>query len=393
MNSKILRRILYIVLVAAIGFTGYFAGVLSERTGTGAGSFVTEALKLKKLSDIIDEEYYFQEAIDKEEAFNRAMASYVNQLGDPFSGYIAGADLNSFTEEVEGNYVGIGVEIAVDEDNFITVINSFDGSAAQNAGIKTGDRIIKVAGEVVTGDQMDETVDKIRGLPGETVELEILTPEGELKPLTLTRSEVAIETVRVKMLTNSIGYVRISSFDLGTDKEFMEKMQFFDFAKLQGLVIDLRSNSGGVLDSTVAIADYLMPEGTIVSVKYRNEDEFIKTSDAEHSVSVPICVLINEGTASAAELLSGALRDVNHATLIGKNSYGKGVVGQTFPVDSKSAVLLTVGEYFLPCGDNIHKIGLKPDIEVELENQNTSIYLMPETEDAQLQRAIEELKK
>ena len=226
MINNTIKRILYVVLAVAIGFVGYFAGILSERTGTNAGSYVKEALKLKKLSDIIDSEYYFKDSINKEEAFDRAMMGYVNQLGDPFSGYIAGADLQSFTEEVEGNYVGIGVEITVDENNFITVINSFDGSAAQNAGIKTGDKLIKVSGEPVNGDQLDEVVDKIRGLPGETVDIEIMTAEGEVKPLTLTRSEVSVETVRVKMLTDSIGYVRISSFDIGTDREFLEKMKF-----------------------------------------------------------------------------------------------------------------------------------------------------------------------
>lgn len=387
------KRILYIILTVVVGLSGYFAGVLNERTGTNAGSFVNEALKIKKLSELIDKNYYFQDNIDKEEAFTRAMSGYVNQLGDPFSSYVAGEDFQSFTEEIEGNYVGIGVEITVDENNFITVINSFDGSAAQNAGIKTGDRIIKVFGEVVTGDELNDAVNKIRGLPGETVELEILTEEGETKPVTLTRTEVSVETVRVKMLTDSIGYVRISSFDIGTDKEFFEKIKFFDFDKLKGLVVDLRSNSGGTLDSTVAIADYFMPEGTIVSVKYTDGSEYHETSDGKNQVTVPICVLINEGTASAAELLAGGLRDNNDAVLIGKNSFGKGVVGQSFSIDSESMVLLTVGEYFLPAGDNIHKIGLQPDIEVDIENQNTSIYLLPQTEDTQLQRAIEELQK
>ncbi|MBQ7792484.1 MAG: S41 family peptidase [Clostridia bacterium] len=391
--KKIWKNILYFWLVVAVGLIGYLAGVLNERSGTNAGTYVEEALKLKKLNDIIDENYYFRDQIDKEEAFHKAMEGYVYQLNDPFSNYIAGDDLASFTEEVEGNYVGIGVEITVDENNYITIINSFDGSAAQNAGIKTGDKIIKVAGETVTGDQMDAVVSKIRGLPGETIDMEILTPEGEVRPLTLTRTEVSVETVRVKMLEDNIGYVRISSFDIGTDTEFREKMDFFDFSTLKGLVVDLRSNSGGTLDSVVSIADYFMPEGTIVSVKYSEGTELKETSDDLEQVTVPICVLINEGTASAAELLSGGLRDNNGAILVGKNSFGKGVVGQTFMVDSKSAVLLTVGEYFLPGGDNIHKIGLKPDIDVAIENQTTSIYLMPEAQDTQLQKAIEELKQ
>ncbi len=392
MKKNIWKTILYIWLVIAVGLGSYFAGILNERSGMNAGSYVKEALKLKKLNDIIDEHYYFQDQIDKEEAFNLAMEGYVYQLKDPFSSYIAGDDLTSFTEEVEGNYVGIGVEITVGEDNFITVINSFDGSAAQNAGIKTGDKIIKVYGESVTGDQLDEVVDKIRGLPGETVEMEILTAAGEIRPLTLTRSEVSIETVRVKMLENNIGYVRISSFDIETDVEFREKMAFFDFASMKGLIVDLRSNSGGTLDSVVSIADYFMPEGTIVSVKYSDGTELTKTSDDKEQVTVPICVLIDEGTASAAELLSGGLRDNNQAVLVGKNSFGKGVVGQTFSIDSESAVLLTVGEYFLPKGDNIHKIGLAPDIEVDIEDQTTSVYLMPVEQDTQLQRAIEEIR-
>lgn len=393
MKQNIWKRLLYVWLVIAVGLVGYFAGILNERTSLHAGSYVKEALKLKKLNDLIDEHYYFRDQIDKEEAFHLAMSSYVYQLRDPFSSYIAKEDLTAFTEEVEGNYVGIGVEITVDEENYVTIINSFDGSPAQNAGIKTGDRIVKVNGESVVGEQLDMVVEKVRGLPGESVDIEILTPEGEVRPLTLTRSEVAVETIRVKMLEDNIGYVRISSFDVGTDVEFRNKMSFFDFTTLKGLVLDLRSNSGGTLESVVSIADYFMGDGTIVSVKYSDGTELVETSDTQEQVTVPICVLINEGTASAAELLSGGLRDNNNAVLIGKNSFGKGVVGQTFSIDSESAVMLTVGEYFLPGGDNIHKVGLAPDIDVELENQSTSIYLLPEAEDTQLQTAIKELKQ
>ena len=387
-----MKRIFYFILVVVIGLTGFFAGVVSERTGLGAGSFATEALKLKKLSDIIEKEYYFQDNFHKDEAFEHAMAGYVYQLKDPFSSYIYGKELDSFAEEVEGEYVGIGVEIMVDENNYITVINAFDGSPAQKAGIQTGDKIISVFGEAVNGDQLDEVVDKIRGLPGETVELEILSAKDEVKPLILTRSDISVETVRVRMIDDTIGYVRISSFDATTDREFSEKMKLFDDKDLKGLIVDLRSNSGGTLESVTAVADYLMGEGTIVTVKYTGGREAVEKSDAAHAVTVPICVLINEGTASAAELLAGGLRDNNGAVLIGMNTYGKGVVNQPFMIDSNSAVILTIGEYFLPCGDNIHQVGLKPDIEVKIENQTASVFVMPESSDTQLQRAIEELK-
>lgn len=392
MNQNFGKRMLYIVLVVAVGFVGYFAGILNERSSVTAGSYTEEALKIKKLNDLIDKHYYFRDNIDKEEAFERAMAGYVYQLNDPFSSYISGDDLASFTEEIEGNYVGIGVEITVDENNFLTVINSFDGSSAQKAGIQTGDKIISVYGEPVSGDQMDEVIAKIRGPEGETVDLEIMTPSGAVNQLTLTRSAVSVETVRTKMLTDEIGYVRISSFDIHTDSEFKNKMQELNLSALKGLVVDLRSNSGGTLDSVIAIADYFMAEGTIVSIKYTDGSELKEASDNKEYVDLPICVLINEGTASAAELLAGGLRDNNNATLIGKKSFGKGVVGQTFAIDSDSAVMLTVAEYFLPGGDNIHKIGLAPDFEVDLNNREVSVFLLPQEEDAQMQKAIEVLK-
>lgn len=207
MSERVLKRILYIVLTVAIGLCGYCGGILHERSGSLAGGYTTQALKIKKLSELIHENYYFQQEIDEEEAFDYAMAGFVNHLKDPFSGYISREDLEGFNEEIEGNYIGIGVEITVDDQNFLTVMNSFDGSAAQKAGIKTGDRIIKVSDTPVMGDMMDEAVDMIRGLPGETVSIEILTKEGEVKELDLVRTEVLVETVRTKMLDSNIGYV------------------------------------------------------------------------------------------------------------------------------------------------------------------------------------------
>ncbi len=392
MSEKILKRMLYVVLIAAVGFTGYFAGVLHERSGSTAGSYATEALKMKKLSNLIDTEYYFQDHIDHETAFRYAMDGYVSHLRDPFSMYIAENDLQEFNEDIEGSYVGIGIEITVDEGNFITVINSFDGSAAQEAGITTGDRIIGVNGTAVYGEQLNEVVNEVRGKPGEPIDLKVMKSTGEEVDLTLIRREVSVETIRTKWLEDGIGYVRISSFDTGTDAEFIEKMKTFDTTELRGLIIDLRSNSGGTLDSVVRIADELMPEGLIVSAKYTDGTQLTEQSDAEHCVEVPICVLVNEGTASAAELLAGALRNNNGAKLIGKNTFGKGVIGSMFSIDSESAVILTVGEYFLPDGSNIHKVGLKPDIEIDIKNQNTSLFLLAENEDTQLQKAIEELK-
>ena len=283
-RKKIFRTILCIVMAFAVGLSGYLIGIMQERSGTTAGNYTTQALKLKKLNELIHENYYFQEDIDDEKAFDYAMAGYVNHLRDPFSGYISKEDLTSFNEEVEGNYVGIGIEVTVDDSNFITIMNSFDGSAAQEAGLKTGDHIIKVGDTPVTGDMLDEAVDMIRGPIGESVSLEILTSDGELKEVELIRTEVSVETVRIIMLEDGICYARISSIDVGTDREFIQKFDELDFDQINGLVLDLRSNSGGTLDSVVGVADYLMPEGTIVSIKYTDGSETSEYSDAEHSL-------------------------------------------------------------------------------------------------------------
>jgi carboxyl-terminal processing protease len=392
MKNNLTKRLLYIFLVVVVGFSGFFAGTIYERTSSLDNEFITNALKTKKVNDIIEKNYYFKDKIDSKKAFENSLKGFVANLEDPFSSYLDEQDLKAFTEGVDGNYVGIGVEIAVDESNLISVINSFAGSPAREAGIKTGDKIVKVFGETVTGDMLYEVISKIKGKAGEEVDLEILTSEGEIKDLKLIRNKVNVETVHVKKIGDDIGYIQIQSFDVNTDKEFMNKVNGIDFNSMKGVIVDLRSNSGGALSSTVKIADFIMPKGNIVKIKYRNDKEESYESD-ESAINVPMVVLINQGSASAAELLAGGLRDNNKAILVGQKSFGKGVVGQTFDVDSKSALILTIGEYFLPSGINIHKKGLQPDVLVELNNKTKSFSLLTESEDNQLQKALEILRK
>lgn len=392
MINNLQKRYLYIFLVLTVGLSSFFAGTIYERTSSLGNEFISKALKTKKVSDIIQENYYFRDKIDNNKAFDNSLKGYVANLQDPFSSYLDESDLKAFTEDVDGNYVGIGVEIAVDENNLISVINSFEGSPAQGAGINTGDKIVKVAGENVTGDMLYDVISKIKGKAGEEVELDILTTAGDVKSLKLIRNKVNVETVRVRKIGDDIGYIKISSFDLETDKEFLKKVSEYNFNSMKGVIVDLRSNSGGALSSTVKIADYLMPKGNIVKIKYTSGKEESFESD-ENAITVPMVVLVNQGSASAAELLAGGLRDNNKALLVGQKSFGKGVVGQTFTVDSKSALILTIGEYFLPSGINIHKKGLQPDVLVELENKSKSFSLLTEKEDNQLQKALEILRK
>ena len=389
-QNKLIKNILYVTFAIIIALTGFYGGVITERTTSLNGKFITQAMRIEKLSRLIDENYYFKDKIDKDKAFDTSMIGYLSALQDPFSYYLDESDLTTFNEDISGDYVGIGVEIVPDTNNIITITGVFMGGAAEKVGIKAGDKLIKVYGETVTGDMLNAVVEKIRGLPGGEVNLDILRPDGTEQNLTLIRQHITIERVITKNLDNNIGYVRLTKFDENTADEFIRKMDTFDFSQMKGLIVDVRSNPGGMLTSVIGVADYLMPEGIIATAKYSDGKEESYKSDAK-CVTVPIAVLINGGSASASEFLAGGLRDNNQALLIGENSLGKGTVGQPFKLDSKTSVVLTIGEYYLPSGKSIHKVGLEPDIEVLLENVDISLSLLPDSEDNQLQQAISAL--
>jgi len=376
-----------LLLVFAV-FVGYLAGVLTERFDTSNG--VLQSRKMERLRELIDENYYFSDRIDHERAMENAYGMYVGSFGDDFTYYLDDESYSSMMESTTGNYVGIGVEVTVSEDNYITVTNSFKGGSAFESGIEPGDRIIAVEGVEYSGDELDDAVAVLKGHEGEKVSIKIFDfSENKEKDIEIVRRHVTLQTVDSKMLENNIAYIKISSFGNTTASEFENAYNELNKNNPVGLVLDLRNNSGGTLDSVVKVSDILMPEGEIVKIKYRNFENEVYNSDAS-CFDKKIIVLTNENTASASELLAGGLRDNNNAVLVGKKTFGKGVVGTMFPVDSKTAAVITTGEYFLPNGDNIHGIGIMPDIEVDLPQNVKNIYLMDESSDTQLKRALEE---
>lgn len=380
---------LFITLLLA-AFVGFSAGIFLERADTSNG--ILQSRKMEKLQKLIDENYYFSDKINHERAAENAYSAYVGSFGDRFTYYLSESEFNSMMESTTGNYVGIGIEVTVNEDNYITVINSFKGGPAYESGIEPGDQIREVEGTAYSGDELDAAIAILKGHENEKVNIKIFdVSENELKDVTVTRRAVVIETVDSRMLENNIGYIKISSFGDTTFKEFENHFKIIKEQNAESLIIDLRNNSGGTLDSVVKVADLLMPEGEVVRVKYKSFADEVYPSDAS-SFEGKIAVLINERTASAAELLAGGLRDLNQAVLVGKNSFGKSVVGTLFPVDSKTATVITTGEYFLPGGDSIHGTGLMPQAEVDLPETVKNIYLLEDKDDTQLKRAIEELK-
>ena len=388
-NKKGSKGVIALLLVFAVAF-GYLAGVLSERVNTSNG--ILQSRKTEKLRELIDENYYFSDRIDHKNAAENAYGAYVGSFGDRFTYYMGEDSFSDFTESMTGNYVGIGVEVTVSEDNYITVTNSFEGGPAYESGIEAGDQIREVEGVAYSGDELDSAVSVLKGHNGEKVNIKIYDlSEDAVKDISVERRAVVIETVEFEMLDNGIGYIKISSFGNTTAAEFEKAYKSLKDNNASGLILDLRNNGGGTLDSVVKIADMLMGEGLIVKVKYRNFEDETYESDV-NGYDGKIAVLINENTASASELLAGGLRDNNNAVLVGKKSFGKGVVGTLFPIDSKSAAVITTGEYFLPGGDNIHGTGIMPNAEVDLPENVKNIYLMDKNEDTQLIRAIEELK-
>lgn len=380
-------KLVSVLLVVLVGFIGFFAGTLSERIGSDSVKY----RKLEKVQKLIDQNYYFSDLIDHDKAFDNALSAYTASFGDLFTYYLDEEYLEEFNRSITGNYVGIGVTVTTDEDGYVVLTQCFKGGSAMDEGMLPGDKIVSVDGKDTVGLTVDDVVAKIKGEEGGKVKVTVLRND-EKKEFELTRKAVTIETVTSGILENSIGYINISSFDVSTDKEFKEAYEKISKEKkLSGLIIDLRNNGGGLLDSVVNVADYLMPEGTIVSIRYKNEKDKVYKSDAS-CVDIPIVVLTNEYTASASELLAGGLRVNNKAKLVGTKTYGKGVVGSQFNIDSKTAMVITVGEYFLPDGTNIHKKGIEPDVKVELDENVKNIYLMSEKEDNQLQQAIKELK-
>lgn len=380
----ILTSALYTAAFTFVPSLGSFLGGI--RTRFDQGSDLSE--KLGEVGSYVDD--YFINDYDKEKMTDYAIKGYIAALDDPYSEYITREEYKELVSELSGNYKGIGIEVYVDKDGNINVISAFDDSPAAQAGILPNDKIIAVNETTVNADNYNEAINMMRGVGeyGKTDDMTITILRGTEKiKMNLTRTEVANQTVKTKMLDNNIGYIRISQFDddTGTDFNRMTDSIIADGAK--ALVIDLRNNPGGVLTGVVSVADKLLGKGKIITIKEKNGKETVYNSD-ENEIDLPICVLINSNSASASEVLAGALKDHKKATLVGEKSFGKGIVQTIFDLSDKSALKITTAKYYTPNGTCIHGKGIKPDYAVELHTDKNIAALEPE-EDTQLQKAIE----
>lgn len=365
------------------------------------GETVTEDFrrKLTLIDNALAENYIYD--IDKKSMTESAIKGYVRGLDEVYTNYYTPEEFEQYTEALEDTYVGIGVVISATEENFIEVISAFEDSSAYEAGIKPGDILYKIEDKEYYGDEMDAAVAEIkRGKEGTKVKLTLIRDGKEIE-MEVERRVVSMQSVKSEMMEGNIGYLRISSFNTegesskeNTYTEYKENIEELKNAGAEKLIIDLRDNPGGALDVVVDIADDMLPEGLITYIEYKDGTREEYKSDA-NALDMPIAVLINGNSASASEVLTGALKDYKKATVIGTTSYGKGVVQSVVPFPDGSGMSMTIAKYYSPNGVCIQDKGIEPDIEVKLDEKYNYYYASELTyeEDLQLQKAVEVLSE
>ena len=301
---------------------------------------------------------------DRKKIYDGALKGMVGVLNDPYSSYLDNQDFEALSTMTEGPFGGVGMVMGLRKDNQFVVVSPIEDTPAYKAGIKAGDILLKIDGEDLSGQSLNEVVKKIRGQDGSQVTLTLKRGSEEAKDITVTRSDIKLKSVYGRMDGDGIGYIRVTNFNEDTDKDFGEKLQQLRDQGMKALVLDLRDNPGGLLESGVGVARYLVPKGPIVSVTDKDGNTQTESSSLE-KVDFPLAVLVNHGTASAAEIVSGAIQDTGSGKLFGVKTYGKGVVQNIFLLSNQTAVKLTVARYYTPSGRSIDKVGITPDEVVE----------------------------
>jgi len=351
--------------------------------------------KLEVLLELVEMYYYKEEDIDVDAMIENAAVGLMAGIGDIYTQYYTPETMAELVEETEGEYAGIGCQLLADPtDALITVTRVFKGSPAEKVGMRSGDKIIYVDDVYYTAYEMNEAVDVMRGEPGGMVKVTVMRGL-ETVDFDIVREVVNINYVEYEILEGNIGYVMVYDFLGNAYEVFAEAIAAFEEAQVSGMIIDLRDNGGGLVDVCVDMADLILPEGVVVSMrdKYDIVEEY--RIDNEY-FNVPMVVLVNEYSASASEILAGAIRDYGAGKLVGTKTFGKGIVQSELMFQDGSGVHITTAYYFTPSGECIHEIGFEPDIAVELDEEAVTRYglnNLPHEQDAQLQKAIEVLNE
>lgn len=364
--------------------------VAKKGTASSVVSEETEK-KLEAIEEVIDEYYYQDADIDVDAMTEGMYAGMVSALGDPYSVYYTEEEWSDMMQDTAGIYYGIGAYLMIDPNTGLGKISGvIEGTPAEESGLRADDLLYLVDGESTMGMELSEIVSLVKGEEGTKVHLTIYREgESDYLEIDVERRQIEAPTVKYEMLENDIGYIQITEFDDVTTDQFTEALAVIKGSDAKGLVLDLRGNPGGSLNVVVDIARQILPKGLIVYTedKYGERDEY--TCDGRHEMDMPLAVLVNGNSASASEILAGAIQDYNIGTLVGTTTFGKGIVQRVLPLTDGTALKLTISAYYTPKGNNIHGVGIEPDVVCEFDSD--AYY--DEDVDNQLEKAVEVLLK
>lgn len=365
-------------------------GMMPEK-GEAQGSLTDDnkeiEQKLEQLGKWIDAYYLYSDEIDGDALVDGIYSGYAQALGDPYTEYYNEQETKELLETTSGKFFGVGATLTQNlTSKEIVIVSVYEDSPAADAGLRADDVLYRVDDHVIADESLTEVVSWIKGEKGTTVDLYVKR-DGEEVKLTAVRDEIEAQTVEYEMKDGQIGYIAVSEFDEVTYEQFKTALEALESQGMQGLVIDLRSNPGGNLDTVTEMLKLILPEGTIVSTKdkYGNEEKI--TCDGKHTFTKPLAVLVNQYSASASEIFTGAVQDYGIGTIVGTTTYGKGVVQQLIDLEDGTYLKLTIAEYYTPSGRSINGTGITPDIEVEYEVNTEN----PEA-DNQLEKALETVR-
>lgn len=397
-EAKFRRRFLSGLLIGAL-CTAFICSAFMITTriftvGSGGNWGILDdetSLKIRKLEALIDSSYYKKE-VDKEAERDGLYKGLLESLDDPYSVYYTKDDLLSFQSETEGIYYGIGAYISTSNEMGMPVISKvMEGTPAQEAGLMDNDMIMEINKESTQGLTTEEVVSKIKGEEGTTVHLTISRSDAEDRiEVDVYRKKIEVPTVVTEMLDDEIGYLQITEFDDVTYNQFVEGMAQLKAENMKGLILDLRGNPGGSLTTVCDIADQLIAKGNEIVYTVDREGKRIDyVCKNDNKLDIPLVVLVNGYSASASEILAGAIKDYGLGKLVGTTTFGKGIVQSVYDLNDGTAVKLTVSSYYTPNGNNIHGIGIKPDVEIKLDAEAYAA----DKSDNQKDKAVEVLKE
>lgn len=375
------------VLLAVIYFGGQFLAQMNIALPFG----MSNTAKIRQIEEMLDT--YYVEDYDKKLAEELMYTGLVAGVGDPYTYYLSADSLAEQVEKNSGHFVGIGVEIYAGDDGYIVVSSVTPGGPAEAAGILAEDKITEVDGESITGKTAADVSALVKGEEGTDVTLTIFREStGEVLEKTVTRQDIQVQTVSWRMMDDNIGYISITNFRENTYNQFKEALDTLEAEGMEKLVLDLRNNTGGLVKSAHEIGEELLPEGIMVYTMDKEGNREDTLCDDVYN-DVPMVVLVNGNSASAAEILAGAIQDTGRGELIGTTTFGKGLVQRLFTLPDGSGLNVTIQKYYTPNGTSIHGVGITPDYEVELPEEYAQQTNIPAEADTQLQKAVEVLSE